>query len=38
MSIYSKTWTKAIDNNLDRKDIELLNLLVKEQEFTKESG
>jgi DNA-binding Lrp family transcriptional regulator len=36
MSIYSKTWTKAIDNNLDRKDVELLNLLVKEQEFTKE--
>jgi DNA-binding Lrp family transcriptional regulator len=36
MSIYSKTWTKAIDNNLDRKDVELLNLLVKEQEFSKE--
>lgn len=34
--MYSKIWHKAIDNILDRKDIELLNLLVKERDFTDE--
>lgn len=34
--MYSKTWYKAIDNTLDRKDVELLNLLVKERNFTDE--
>lgn len=32
--MYSKIWYKAIDNVLDRKDIELLNLLVRERDFT----
>jgi len=32
--MYSKIWYKAIDNNLDRKDVELLNILVKEKNFT----
>ena len=31
--MYSKTWYKAIDNKLDKKDIELLNLLIKEREL-----
>lgn len=34
--MYSKTWYKAIDNAFDRKDIELLNLLIKEKDFTEE--
>ena len=34
--MYSKIWYKAIDNALDRKDLELLNLLVKEKDFSDE--
>ncbi|MFA6252109.1 MAG: hypothetical protein WCX74_01780 [Candidatus Paceibacterota bacterium] len=32
--MYSKIWYKAIDNALDKKDVELLNLLVEERNFT----
>lgn len=32
--MYSNIWYKAIDNALDRKDVELLNILVKEKDFT----
>ncbi len=31
--MYSKTWYKAIDNKLDKKDIELLNLLISERKL-----
>jgi len=34
--MYTKTWYKAIDNKLDKKDIELLNLLTKERDFSRE--
>lgn len=34
--MYSKTWYKAIDNKLDRKDVELLNLLLKDRSFSQE--
>ncbi len=32
----SKIWRKAIENELDEKDIELLNILASERKFTKE--
>ena len=32
----AKIWRKAIENELDKKDIELLNILALERKFTKE--
>ncbi len=32
----SKIWRKAIENELDEKDVELLNILASERKFTKE--
>lgn len=34
--MYSNIWYKAIDNALDRTDVELLNILVKERDFSQE--